>query len=161
MTLERPEPPHPPDPETDTLQTLRADGMRRLVRIRYSCPLCRRGHTTEQYITVPAATLEDYSLKILKALADPGFTGHIVSAHMTLLHEEQGDLHRYQQRISSRTLRTRIIAHKILEESDYTCPECQQTFPTIADCRRHQGVDPRTGRPVPPRFGIAACKPGI
>lgn len=144
------------DPFDDPATSLEVtETIRRLMVIEYSCNLCAENHSAEFYVTAPAGnTLED----LLKLTAEGmDIDGHRLLGNMCRnLHDEQGDLETLETALAhGETPRREAQWFNIYatDETEYTCSDCGQTFPTVGHYRLHAGLNPETAR----RERKAAC----
>ena len=116
---------------------------RRLIEFSFQCPLCDGVHTPQFYFTLPTPDLEAYAQAMDAFMKGPyALDTALRVARQT--HDSDGDLADLITRLPGRTVAMGILNHRILEESEYTCDFCGQTFSTIAELRIHLGVEPHT-----------------
>ena len=124
--------------------------IRRLCRLEHECELCGGQHSPQFYISIEAGNLEEYQEGIEKLMRESNVLRTLARKAATMMHEQRGDLAALTRRVMEngpyRVAPT--ISVTMLDESDYTCEACGNTFETIHKLRDHNGaVD---CRPQPP-----------
>ena len=150
-------------PKPDPFNTMEeithgAERTTRLFKIHYKCPMgCGEEHFLYQYVTI--ATIKPENKKgwrnfrrsaeefIRKQPNQP----RLILDHAWNFHQERGDAALLAIIISVRGINapnrpsmspTRIV---MTDESEYTCVDCDQKFPTIGHYRLHVRINPDTG----------------
>ena len=107
----------------------------RLVTFDYRCPLCEGIHSPDFYFTVATTDENVYAEEIRRILYNDGMVETLVKVAIKI-HASDGDLEQLVNEVMERKqTATGVVSHTILEESQYTCDACTQTFPTIAELR--------------------------
>ena len=138
------------DPHVDPLQEFGKRGIRILVEMIYACPICGEEHSCAVYVTTEADDQEQAAAGIVSVIRDPKQAIELLKTYFREVHRAKGDL---QTRIAERARAGQLFPfavthYAVIDEPDYTCDDCQDTFNTIAALRTHQGNDPVTARPV-------------
>lgn len=110
-----------------------------MIRFHVLCPLCDEEHSPEFYFTLPTQDLEEFA-KAMEAFMSSTHIMDIALKVATQIHRDNGDLQDLIAALPGREVAFGITGYEILEESEYSCDFCGQTFPTIAGLRLHLGV---------------------
>ena len=117
--------------------------MRRLCIFRYRCRLCGSVHQTQQYVSAPVETMEEYRAQVDRIVGDAGAVGPMVAGAAAERHEQIGDLAELEARAQRDGLFQGAIFENYLvtDEETYTCAGCGTTFPSNQKLTDH--VDAR------------------
>lgn len=131
------------DPFADPIQQMDGAGSRRLVSFTFTCPICRDEHSPEFYFTIPAQDPDQYA-QAMAVFMESEKSLELALKVTAQLHIEDHNLVEKLIALEQDRPECRITGYEILEESEYSCDFCSETFPTIAGLRLHLGVSAET-----------------
>ena len=113
--------------------------MRRLCIFRYQCHLCTQTHETQEYISAPVSTMEEFRQQVERVINDQNTIAHMIIASAQHHHGNQGDLDDLTRRAETHGPHTPAISktYTITDEQDYTCNNCSRTFTSNQALRAH------------------------
>ena len=112
---------------------------KRLCLVAFTCPVCRNPHMTEQYITLPASSEEEFIERLEEQEQDVRFLSTLILAGANYLHDELGSIEAVQRKIVELGNQQGPWAAdiQVTRESEFTCDGCRHTFPEIQEMRDH------------------------
>ena len=115
---------------------------KRLCRIAFTCPVCRNSHMTEQYITLPAGSEEEFLERLDEQEQDVRFLSSLILAGANYIHDELGGIQEVQKEIIrlGNQQGPWVVDIQVTGESQFTCDGCRHTFPEIQEMRDHHRV---------------------
>ena len=131
------------DPYQDPLKLMQGHGTRRLVRFHVVCPLCSEQHSPEFYFTLPTQDMEEFAQAMEIFMAST----HIMEVALKVvaqIHIDTGDIQQLAASLPGREVAFGVAGYEILNESQYSCDFCSESFPTIAGLRLDLGVPVHT-----------------
>ena len=114
--------------------------MRRLIEFTFLCPLCEGTHQPQFYFTMPTLDYDFFSEAMVNFMESPAALDTALKVARQI-HLDEGNLADLTAQLGGKLVAIRILDHTILDESQYTCDYCTQTFDTIAEMRIHLGLD--------------------
>ena len=127
------------NPYQDPLEQFQDHGTLRLVRFHVVCPLCDAEHSPEFYFNLPTQDMDEFA-KAMEAFMASNHIMEVALKVIVQIHMHAEDLPDLIAALPDRQVAFGITGYEILDESQYTCDFCGETFPTIAGLRLHLGV---------------------
>ena len=113
--------------------------IRRLCAITFECSLCGGKHSADQYISLPASNIDEYAVALEKFTTQSESSYYIIANSIINYHSSIGDYDKLiiKQRENGVYTVSPMLQVEMLEESEYTCDLCKNTFDTIQSLRAH------------------------
>ena len=146
-----------PDPFANHRQQMGADNaLMRLCIVFFHCHLCGEEHDMQHYITLTAASDEEFASTLAKEFEKEDHAVALLRSSAQAWHTSKGDADQRQQALEAReeTAYGGILAIAVTSEEEYTCDDCNATFQTVGRLRQHRRRNAVTNAPE----GVPQCR---